>query len=186
MIEVVERFDLCPWARRAREDGEVRAEILIAPAQDAADVVAAIDRIVNDPKAVLGMVVLAASSITNSELMDLRNAGMRPEVAIAHFHPTGQGDLSSPARLVARLRQSPDPMLQIVRWSALESTHRPPQIPDLATQARWIAGVGSPPPLAVADAIAIANHRSISDIGLAAFDEVVGALARARAVAYGL
>jgi hypothetical protein len=177
LVEIVERFELCPWARPVRERGELRVEILIAPAQEASDVI--------DPRAVLGMVVLAASSITNSELVELRDAGMRREVAIAHFHPEGIGDLVTPARLVPCLRRSPDPMLQIVHWSALESARRAPPPPDRATQAQWLAGLGTPPPPPITDVIELANHRTISAVGLAALEAATDELARARAIAYG-
>ncbi len=186
LVEIVERFELCPWARPARTRGEVRAEILIAPAQEARDVVAAIERIVADPRAVLGMVVLAASTITNRELVELRDAGMRRDIAIAHFHPDGEGDLITPARLVPCLRRSPDPMLQVVRWSALESARRAPPPPDRATQLQWLAGQGAPPAPLITDEIELANHRTISAVGMAAFEEAIAALAAARAAAYGL
>ncbi|MCE9580149.1 MAG: DUF1415 domain-containing protein [Deltaproteobacteria bacterium] len=186
LVEIVERFELCPWARPARERGELHVEILVAPAHQAADVVAAIARIVDDPRASLGMVVFAASAMTNRELVELRDAGMRRDVAIAHFHPDGQGDLVTPARLVPCLRRSPDPMLQVVRWSALEAARRVPPPPDRATQLQWLAGQGAPPPPSIVDAIEAANHRTISAVGLEGFEAAIAELARARAIAYGM
>ena len=121
LVEIVERFELCPWARPARTRGEVRAEILITP-----------------------------------------------------------------ARLVPCLRRSPDPMLQVVRWSALESARRAPPPPDRATQLQWLAGQGAPPAPLITDEIELANHRTISAVGMAAFEEAIAALAAARAAAYGL
>jgi hypothetical protein len=185
LTEVVERFALCPWAVAARRRGEVRVEILHATVDDAA-VAAAIDRIVADASAALGMVVLAASAITPPALRRLRDAAVRPEVAIADFHPDGAGDLDSPARLVPLLRRSPDPMLQVVRWSLLDAARRLPPPLDRGAQLRALAGHDSADaaPLDVTDDIARANHAAITALGVDALTAVLDELARDRAAAY--
>src|SRR5262245_48134154 len=142
LVEVVERFDLCPWAAPARRRGDVRVEVVV-PGAPADAVTAAVARIAADEGAALGMVVLAASSIAPAALRRLRDELVRPDVAIADFHPDGAGDLASPARLVPVLRRSPDPMLQVVRWSVLEAARRAPPPPDRAAQARLLAGAGA-------------------------------------------
>jgi hypothetical protein len=180
LTEVVERFGLCPWAEPARRRGELRVEIVVA--EDA--VGEAVTRIAEDAKATIGMVVLAASSITPAALRRLRDASVRPDVAIADFHPDGAGDLASAARLVPVLRRAPDPMLQVVRWSVLEAARRAPPPPDRAEQARLLAGATATPHEPVADAIARTNHASISAAGLRALTDVLDDLARDRARAY--
>jgi hypothetical protein len=180
LTEVVERFGLCPWAEPARRRGELRVEIVRA--EDA--VAGGVARIADDPRATIGMVVLAASPITPAALRRLRDACVRPDVAIADFHPDGAGDLASPARLVPLLRRSPDPMLQVVRWSVLEAARRAPPPPDRAAQARLLAGAGGSPHEPVADAIARANHAAICAAGVRALSDVLDDLARDRARAY--
>jgi hypothetical protein len=186
LVEVVERWDLCPWASPARRRGEVRVEVLVAPGAAAPDVGPAVERIAHDPDAALGMVVLAASSIDPAALRRVRDAAVRPEVAIADFHPTGGGDLASPARLVPVLRRSPDPMLQVVRWSVLDAARRSAPPPTRGEQARLLAELGpaTPRPASVADAVAAANHRAVAVAGLGALLEVLADLARDRAAAY--
>ena len=180
LTEVVERFGLCPWAEPARRRGELRVEIALA--EDA--VAEAVTRIADDPGATIGMVVLAASSIAPAALRRLRDACVSPAIAIADFHPDGAGDLASPARLVPVLRRSPDPMLQVVRWSVLEAARRAPPPPDRAAQARLLAGAPAAPHEPVADAIARANHATIGAAGLRALTDVLDDLARDRARAY--
>jgi hypothetical protein len=180
LTEVVERFGLCPWAEPARRRGELRVEVVLAE-EAVAD---AVTRIALDDRATIAMVVLAASSITPVALRRLRDASMRPDVAIADFHPDGAGDLASPARLVQLLRRSPDPMLQVVRWSVLEAARKAPPPPDRAAQARLLAGAPDAPHEPVADAIARANHAAVSAAGVRALLDVLDDLARDRARAY--
>jgi len=184
LVEVVERWNLCPWAASSRRRGELRIEILVAPGGEPPDVAPAVDRIARDPDAALGMVVLAASSIDPAALRRLRDAAMRPDVAIADFHPAAAGDQASPARLVPVLRRSPDPMLQVVRWAVLDAARRAPPPPGRSEQARLLADLGAPPPPRVADAVAAANHRTVADAGLDALLAVFADLARDRAAAY--
>jgi hypothetical protein len=184
LIEVVERFGLCPWAAGARARGEVHVEVLPCRAGPPA----AGARIAADERAALGMVVLAASDIDPPALRRLRDAAVRPEVAIADFHPGGAGDLATPARLVPVLRRSPDPMLQVVRWSVLHAARRAPPPADRAAQARLLAGHAAAVPVRVdvADAIARANHATITAAGLDVLAAVLDDLARDRAAAYAL
>jgi hypothetical protein len=158
LVEVVERFGLCPWARAARERGEIRVEVV-----DAGDAAAAIARIVADPAATMGMVIVPgldprALRRLRDELLAARVA----EVGIADFHPEAALDASSPARAVAWLRRSPDPMLQVVRLDVLAAARAAPPPPDLAGQAAILAGRAGAPPPAVADRIAAANLATIA------------------------
>ncbi|MCB9560451.1 MAG: DUF1415 family protein [Kofleriaceae bacterium] len=146
VVEVVEAFDLCPWARRAREQGEVRVEVVTATGGDAArdaSVAAAVERIAGDPDAVMGMVVLARDPVTPLALRRLRDAVLTTSlarvVAIADFHPAAAQDLGTAARAVPWLRRSPDPTLQVVRLAAMASL-RGAAAPARATQAAILAG----------------------------------------------
>jgi hypothetical protein len=184
LTEVVERFALCPWAAATRRRGELRVEVLVAPALEADAVHAAVARIADDPRAAIGMVVLAASSIDALALRRVRDAAMRPDVAIADFHPRGTGDATTPARLVPVLRRAPDPMLQVVRWSVLHAARRSPPPHDRGAQARLLAGHADGAVADPSDAIARANHATIADAGLPALVAVLDELARDRDAAY--
>lgn len=141
--EVVERFDLCPWAAPARARGEVWLDVV-----DADDAAAAIGRFLADPGAVIGLVVLPGLAGPPSTLRALRDellAGpLGREVALADFHPGAALDRSHPNRLVPFLRRSPDPMLQAVRHTDLASLHRRPPPMSAADQAAVLAGKSVP------------------------------------------
>jgi hypothetical protein len=161
LVEVVERFDLCPWARRARERGEVCIEVLVEPAPAPAALAAAAARIVE--AAPLGMIVLPRARPTPRALRRLRDelahvrADQPPPVGIADFHPDAPVDLSSPDRAVAGLRRAPDPMLQVVRLDVLAAARAAPPAPDRTAQAAILAGRAPTPAAGVPDRIAAAN-----------------------------
>jgi hypothetical protein len=157
LIEVVEPFGLCPWARRARERGEIRVEIVT----EVAEVEAAVAEIAGDPGAALGMAVLAAAPIDPHGLRRLRDrvAAIRrsPPVGIADFHPDAAPDLSSAQRAIPWLRRAPDPLLQVVRLDVLASARAAAPPPGLAAQAAILAGHGPPALASVSDLVATAN-----------------------------
>lgn len=162
VVEVVEPFGLCPWARRARERGEVRVEVLLDAAPAA--VLAAVGRIAD--AAPIGMVVLPRAPLDLRALRRLRDevvaarAGVAPAVGVAEFHPDAPLDLSSAARAVAGLRRAPDPTLQVVRLDVLAAARAAAPAPDLTVQAAILAGRAAPPPPPVADRIADGNLRT--------------------------
>jgi hypothetical protein len=167
VVEVVERFGLCPWARRARERGEVRVEVLVSddplgPSRRA--IVEAAARIATDPVAIMGMVVLANAPLDPTGLRrrkdDVVAAKLEPAIAVADFHPDSPLDAKTAARLVPWLRRAPDPTLQIVRLSVLDDL-RPPQLPGLAAQAEILAGRLHEAPVSVSDQVAAMNLDTI-------------------------
>lgn len=144
LTEVVERFDLCPWAAPARARGELRIEVV-----EPADAGSAIERFLADASAGIGLIVLPGLAGPPPALRALRDellAGpLGREVALADFHPGAELDASHPSRLVAYLRRSPDPMLQAVRHRDLASLHRPRPPMSAADQAAVLAGKHVPP-----------------------------------------
>lgn len=167
VVEVVEPFGLCPWARRAREKGEVRVEVLVSdeprgPSRRA--IVEAAARIATDPKAIMGMVVLANAPLEPYDLRrrkdDVVDAKLEPAIAVADFHPDATLDAQTAARLVPWLRRTPDPTLQIVRLSVLDAL-RPSALPGLAAQAEILAGRMIELPTSPSDQIAATNLATV-------------------------
>ena len=156
VVEVVERFGLCPWARRARERGEIRVAVLTGAAVDRAELGRALDAVVAFP---MGMIVLPRARPDPTALRRLRDEllAARPPVGIADFHPDAELDLSAPARAIPGLRRAPDPMLQVVRLDVLAAARAAPPPPGRAGQAAILAGVAAPPPRPVSAQIADDN-----------------------------
>lgn len=191
VVEVVEAFGLCPWARRARERGEVRVEVLtsddpLGPSRRA--IVAAAARIAGDPQAVMGMVVLANAPLTPYDLRrrreDVMDARIQPAIAVADFHPDAALDQQTAARLVPWLRRTPDPTLQIVRLDVLDAL-KPSAMPGLAAQAEILAGKLVEMPPSTSDQIAAMNLETVK-LGADDLAEVVADILADRDRSYAI
>ena len=105
-------------------------------------------------------------------------------MGIAEFHPDGLVDAATPARFVPALRRSPDPLLQLVPLSLMESVRGVPPIIDVMEQAQLLAS-GKMPPLRgdVADDIAEVNHvRVVAE--RVPFEATLAAIAEDRRASY--
>jgi hypothetical protein len=162
LIEVVERYELCPWARAARLGGEVAAAVLWgAPADD--DWIAAAGALLARPGARVAMVVAPELAIAPAGLRALRDrvAARLPRAGVADFHPAAALDLATPARLVPFLRRAPDPLLQLVPLAPLDAVRAAPPAADRARQAQLLGGGGPPPRAGAAERIAAGNHATV-------------------------
>ena len=163
LVEVVEAYDLCPWARAARTGGEVAVEVLWSePAEEAW--VAAGEALLARRQTRVAMIVAPETARSPAELRVMRDrvAARLPQAGIAHFHPDAALDLASPARLVPFLRRSPDALLQLVPLALLASVRGAPPAVDRALQAQMLGGQAAAPRGDVADRIAATNHARVT------------------------
>jgi hypothetical protein len=161
LVEIVEAYELCPWAKAARTGGELAVEVVFG-APVAADFVAAGRRVLAGGARV-AMVVAPELPLDRDGLRALRDRVVARigDAGIAEFHPDAAADLESPARLVPFLRRSPDPMLQLVPLALLASVRGTPPTADRIAQLQMLGGSA---PLArgdVADRIAADNHARV-------------------------
>lgn len=163
MIEVVERFDVCPWARQARRSDAVATAILWGiPTLN--DWVSCSSNLLASSHAHVVMIVAPELACVPSELRRIRDdvAARIATAGVADFHPDAALDLATPPRLVPYLRRSPDPMLQLVPLTRLEAARG---LPDPAVgrpvQAQMLSGAATPCPIPVADRIAQLNHAHV-------------------------
>jgi hypothetical protein len=162
LVEVVERYDLCPWARGTRQRGEVAVEVLWGT-PDIATWVGAARHMLAQPNAMVAMVIAPELVVTRGFLHAIRNevAGSILTAGVAEFHPDADLDLASPARLVPFVRRSPDPMLQLVPLATLNAVRGTPPAVDLVHQAKMLGGYAAPLRRDAGDRIAAANHTTI-------------------------
>lgn len=163
LLEVVERHDLCPWARLARERGELTVDVVWGT-PDLEQWVAAGQAALARPGTQVAMVIAPELAASPAQLRGLRDqvAARIPRAGIAEFHPDAPLDLASPARLVPFVRRSPDPMLQLVPLAVLDVVRAAPPIADRAQQAQILGGMAAPPRIDAADRIAAANHATVT------------------------
>ncbi len=131
--EIVEALGLCPWAKVAREQGEVAVSVVLADRADgdavSAAALSAIRDIAERPKLKIGLVLFPrwngprvefehfAAQVREQDEARYPRGGT--PFAIADFHPEADADPSSAERLVSFIRRTPDPTLQLVRRSVL-------------------------------------------------------------------
>jgi hypothetical protein len=170
--EVVIGWNLCPWAARAWHDGQVFRRVFDAAAPVAAtdDVVAFAGELGANPDAAIGLAIFPRASVTVGAWESFAERVRRGTrgFLLAAFHPdygSDGGDAPvDPARLVAVIRRTPDPTLQLVRASLIDA---------LARNGRDLS----------AD-IARDNHHTVTTRGRAALDALLADIRRDRHAAY--
>ena len=129
-VEVIERWNLCPWAWKARQEGEVARRALL---QRDADPRPTLDLLAELEGATPRVVVMIAiyprlaldprafdAFVSSVKALDQARHGGRPVYVSASFHPDYALDDRSPSALVPWLRRSPDPSLQLVHFATIE------------------------------------------------------------------
>jgi hypothetical protein len=160
LVEVVETYDLCPWARPARLNGELAVDVLWGQ-PTLANWVATAEALLTRRGVLVAMVI--APELT-APLTPIRNrvAASIKTAGVADFHPDATLDLATPARLVPFLRKSPDPLLQLVPLALLEAVRGAPPVVDLTNQAEILAGNAAALRGDIADRIAAETHARVS------------------------
>ncbi len=165
LVEIVEHYDLCPWARTSRTGGELAVEIVWGT-PTIEEWVEASRRAFATSAIRVAMLVAPQLTITRSALHEVRErvAKRADALGIAEFHPGATFDGQTPARLVPFLRRSPDPLLQCVPLSLLDQVRGPPLTVERSAQIAMLVRAGGihavKPP--IADRIASANHARVS------------------------
>lgn len=131
-MEIVEGLVFCPYALRAREDERTREVVITSAEPSDAEVLAAVDRLSDEPNVELALILLPRMQIGREDLGRwvecLRKAHAAARggtvMAIEGFHPHAEADLSTAERLTPFVRRTPDPTLQLTRLDALERVRR--------------------------------------------------------------
>lgn len=195
-VEVVERFNLCPFARHARDVGEVERHALLQDTPDPAPTLALLDALEAGSRAPVAIAIYPRLRITPRDFdtfaatikaADQRRHGGRPVYVSATFHPDYPLDRRSPAALVPYLRRSPDPSLQLVRLAILDEArgkHNHGTFLFDGSAASWQELQRRMTSLSVEQRIARDNLEALEREGEAAFDALFRDLREDRARAY--
>lgn len=130
LVEVVERFALCPWAASSRRDGQVEECVFQQESPDDFD--PSLERalaLVTREEIEVALFIYPRLPLARLEFEhfarrlraldhDRHEVGRVP-FAMAAFHPDAPPQMDNPERLIPFLRRSPYPTLQLVRTSAL-------------------------------------------------------------------
>jgi hypothetical protein len=166
--EIVETYDLCPWARAARTGGELSIATLWGTPSIATFATAATELLAR-PQTRVAMVVAPELAVTPAELRELRGevAKLVPIAGVAEFHPDAPLDVTTPARLVPYLRRSPDPLLQLVPHAILASVRTPQPRYATLDQLKALNDLAAAPKQDIGDRIAATNHARVAADGAA-------------------
>ena len=130
-IEVIERFNLCPWARGARTGGEVERYALLqtdlAP-EPTLELISGLEaRGAAAPPIVIAVYPRVRTTprefdefASQVKRLDQQRHGGRPAYVSATFHPDYALDTRTASAMVPYFRRSPDPSLQIVHFDTIE------------------------------------------------------------------
>jgi hypothetical protein len=193
--EIVEAFVFCPFAAKSRDDG-VAAQVfrLNGPPSldDALDDVRALGR---DRGVEVAFLVYPRWRIDRpglSRFVEVLRSAHQSDVGglvmtMEGFHPDAAPDLTSPGSLVPFLRRTADPTIQLTRLSVLDavraSTGGTKKYVDPTTidVAALLAG---PAPRSLHQRISEANHRTVTEHGVAAIARIYDDIRRDCEVSY--
>jgi hypothetical protein len=135
--EVVIGWNLCPWAARAWRAGEVARRVLVDETLEAAATLAFIDELCATPTLSIGLAIFPRATVTDAAFASFAERVRRADRArrapdeeapflLAAFHPHScpAADFENSAQLVAFVRRTPDPTLQLVRASLVDALSR--------------------------------------------------------------
>jgi hypothetical protein len=155
--EVVLAWDLCPWASKALASGQVRRRVLLEPSPAPEAVLPFLDELVGAPEIAIGLLIFPRLALRApafdafAERVRRADHARRPDAAtsppapaflVAAFHPEPLAPerLATPPQLVAFVRRTPDPTLQLVRTEVLRrATGEGPRVSDEVTRRNFEA-----------------------------------------------
>jgi len=195
--EIVERFDFCPYARKARNDGAVQVEVCLLQEPSHESVLQIADAIAENRRIEIGLVLFPRVFVSRLDwqrfvgevhtLDAQRPRPMAKQFAAAAFHPDAEPDMSSPSKLVSFIRRTPDPTIQFVRLSVLaplrtrdpeETTYVPPD--ELDAFVKNLFEGPTEPRLALHERIARANLDTVRTQGVAHVRAIMDDILRER------
>jgi hypothetical protein len=177
--EVVLAWNLCPWAEKALEGGQVRQHVLLDEKPPPQAALPFLDELTGQADFAIGLLIfprfaLAAPAFDafaervrradHARRPDAATSPPSPEFLIAAFHPDAAQTFATPPQLVSFLRRTPDPTLQLVRTSVL----------------RRATGEGR----GVSDDVTQRNYDSVTERGAAALDAALRDIRRDRDESY--
>lgn len=195
--EVVERFDFCPWATRARREGAVEPRVLLGrDPNDFSASLTLISELAARARITVGLLIYPAFDMGRLDfehfVRRLRQAdaerhepGCVP-FAMAAFHPHAEPVLDDAERMVPFLRRSPDPTIQLVRSDALSAVRGTPSGGTALVEV-WMlsaAGLAKEDAPDVRERIALHNLKTVRELGPDTVEAVLADIERDRATSY--
>ena len=188
LLEVIERYAFCPFAKEGRAAGETRRTVLIADSPSIEPFLTAMRETI-ESGVVVAQVIVPLIEVGPAEFarfcVELTAAGHArrggpPVLAVAPLHPElpfGE----TPLAMVPLFRRSPDPTLQWVRLDGLASIYADRSSEDVyvspANVLEYVEKHGNTKPRSLYDRIAQTNTSMAERLGIPQVVELLGAIA---------
>ena len=190
-IEVVEAFNLCPWAERSRREGHTAQRVVLTAEPEPERTLCDVDALAAIEDLEVGFVIFPRCEWPRrkferfvAQVRDL-DQERGAVFAAAAFHPEAEANLETPYRLVPFIRRSPDPTIQLIRRSALDAIRRPGDggtgFVDPASISDLAAFFRNPPKPPLHERVAGANLETVRKVGVEAIERVLEDIAADRA-----
>lgn len=165
--EFVEALRLCPYAKRCREDGKLHRRVVLQ--HDLETAMAAVRAVEALPEESVEVALLIfptapATGVESARAFEAFCSAVRERMSAGHgrdppfycvaFHPDLPRDLLDAHRAVQFIRRSPDPTLQLVRATVLETVRG-----EMQGGSRYV----DPSGLTLEQALAIASPISLAE-----------------------
>jgi hypothetical protein len=132
LVEVIEEYSFCPFAREGRRAGKTHRRVYFAQDTDLEPLLEMMEEVAAMPEALVSQVIFPLIEATpgdwRSFCHDLTRLGHRrmgrpPVLAVAALHPRLTYTTKTPFSLLTLFRRSPDPTIQWVRLDGLEAIY---------------------------------------------------------------
>lgn len=181
-VELVERYNVCPFARVARKRAQVRNVVLPFEGADREGALEAIERAAKLPTQIEIVQLIFPNSGLGFRDFDLHFSNVRNQFAarrpgrpvhvMAAFHPEYPLRAESPAAMVTFFRRTPFPTFQLARFDTVEQLRgdggNGTRVVDLAEALK--GNLPPPPKPSTSDRIADDNHAMAHREGVAHLD----------------
>lgn len=186
--ELVEDLNLCPWARRARLNEQVRVQVQLQVDTSETESLEQISLWASRSDVEIGLLIFPRIGLGRREFerfvaglvrADAARLGLSsPRFALAAFHPDAHADTASAERLVPYWRRTPDPTIQLVLMSALERVRHGDTggtgYFDLSQidlhDPKSAASLFAPARESLRERVALANQKTLEDLGASAVE----------------
>lgn len=190
--EIVEGFNVCPFARGGRVAGRTDRVVMLQADLDVAPTLAEMDRYErgSDAIEIVQMIYprVTAGPVEFDEFVARVRAaraaaGPKPPFALACFHPDFKANLTNPDTLVVFFRKAPHPMIQLVRLAVLDAINADTAelCPTPELIALLLRGEALPIPPSMAVRISRDNYERVKREGVARFEAIFASIAEDRA-----
>ena len=196
LVEIVERFNFCPWAVKARVGNRLRFATL--PQTEGAELgpsLGALEPWMDDdgmevafllyPRLALGRVAFDGFAARVREAFTASRPLGKAPFAMVAFHPDAAPDLKDAERLIPFLRRSPDPCIQVVRIAVLDRVRgaapEGTQFIDLSFLERAAADAVEP---TLRERVSQANLETVREVSVASVNEAFEDIVRDRERTY--